>query len=73
METNDFLSIIKNVYKQTFGYELDKLKVNADGTTTHIHSDRFLDEHPERKNNPEFTDEEELEMTKFIAEIAKKI
>lgn len=73
METNDFLSIVKNVYKQTFGYELDKLKVNDDGTTTHIHSDRFLDEHPERKDNPEFTNEEELEMAKFIEKIARKI
>ena len=67
------LNIVKNIYKQTLGYELDKLRVNDDGTTTHIHSDRFLDEHPERKDNPEFTDEEELEMTKFIEKIARKI
>ena len=70
---NNIENIATEIYKKTLGYELDKLKVNDDGTTTHIHSDRFLDEHPERKDNPEFTDEEEIEQIKFIAEIARRI
>lgn len=70
---NNIENIATEIYKKTLGYELDKLKVNDDSTTTHIHSDRFLDEHPERKDNPEFTDEEEIEQIKFIAEIARRI
>lgn len=67
----DSLKLVKDVYKKTFAYELEKIKVNDDGTTTHLHSDAFLDEHPERKDSPEFTKEEEAEQLKFIAAAAK--
>jgi len=65
------MGIIEEVYKKTLAYELDSIKVNDDGTTTHLHSDAFLDEHPERRDSPEFTEEEELEQLKFIAAMAK--
>jgi len=59
------------IYKKTLSYELDSLKVNDDGTTTHLHSDRFLDEHPERRDSPEFTDNEEKEQAELIATMAR--
>ena len=65
------LQMVMNIYKKTLGYELEKIKVNDDGTTTHLHSDAFLDEHPERRSSPEFTEEEENEQLKFIAAAAK--
>ena len=46
-------------------------KINEDGTISHIHSDEFLDKHPERRNNPEFTEEEELEAAKYLAKLAE--
>lgn len=68
---DDSLQIAMNIYKKTLGYELEKIKVNDDGTTTHLHSDAFLDKHPERRSSPEFTEEEENEQLKFIAAAAK--
>jgi len=53
------------------GYSLEKIKINDDGTTTHLHSDEFLDEHPERRDNPEFTKEEELEAAEYLAKLAE--
>lgn len=70
-EQEGSLQIAMNIYKKTLGYELEKIKVNDDGTTTHLHSDAFLDEHPERRSSPEFTEEEENEQLKFIAAAAK--
>lgn len=58
---DNMIDLCKKIYKNTISYELDGIRVNDDGTTTHIHSDRFLDEHPERKNSPEFTPDEENE------------
>ena len=72
MNTEETINLAKEVYKKTLAYELDSLKVNPDGTFTHLHSDAFLDEHPERRSNPEFTEEEELQVYKFIAEIDKR-
>lgn len=66
------MNIAFNIYKKTLAYELEKIQINDDGTTTHFHSDTFLDEHPERRSNPEFTEEEELQVYKFIAEMAKR-
>lgn len=66
----DQFDIIKEIYKKTLGYELESVIVNKDGTITHKHSDKFLDEHPERKDSPEFTGEEEQEQIDFIAKVA---
>ncbi len=55
------LETIRSIYKKTLSYELESVVVNNDGTTTHLHSDKFLDEHPERRESPEFTEEEEKE------------
>lgn len=64
------LNLIKEVYSKTLGYELDSMSINENGTITHRHSDKFLDEHPERKDSPEFTEEEEQEQLDFISKIA---
>ena len=67
----EIIKLAMDIYKKTLGYELDSIQVNDDGTTTHLHSDRFLDEHPERSDLPEFTDEEEKEQAEFIATMAR--
>ena len=67
METN----LVKEVIKKTLFWDLDSLVPQEDGTYKHIHSSRFLAEHPERKNSPEFTEEEELEVAKFLAAAVK--
>lgn len=54
-------------------YELETVTVNDDGTTTHLHSDAFLDQHPERRDSPEYTEAEEIEQIEFLAKIAKVI
>lgn len=69
MEENESkvtLELIHDIYKKTFGYFLDRIVINDDGTTSHIHSDEFLEKHPERVLSPEFTKEEEIEEAKFI-------
>lgn len=66
------MNIAFNIYKKTLAYELERIQINDDGTTTHFHSDAFLDEHPERKDSPEYTEKEELQVYKFIAEMAKR-
>lgn len=71
MSESEIIELCHNIYKKTFSYELDSLKVNDDGTVTHLHSDRFLDEHPERRDNPEYTEEEERKQGEFIADLAK--
>lgn len=75
MEENEnivSLDLIHEIYKKTFGYSLDRITINDDGTTTHLHSDEFLEKHPERVSSPEFT-EEEIEEAKFMYELAKLI
>jgi hypothetical protein len=67
----NIVNLCQDVYKKTLAYELEKVKINEDGSTTHLHSDKFLAEHPERKNSPEFTDEEETEQIKFLAALAQ--
>lgn len=69
---NKMANLILEIYKKTIAYELDSISINEDGTTTHRHSDKFLDEHPERKESPEFTEEEEKEQIEFIGNVAKK-
>ena len=62
---------INEIYKKTFAYELERIKINEDGSTTHLHSDRFLDEHPERRNFPEFTEEEEKDRGRFVFRLSQ--
>ena len=71
MEEKELLQLCKNIYKKTLGYSLDSMVINEDGTTSHLHSDEFLDEHPERKDTPEFTKEEEAEQHQFLYNLAK--
>ena len=72
MEQEELLEVCKNIYKKTLGYSLEKIKINEDGTTTHLHSDEFMDEHPERRQTPEFTEAEEFEQMSWIAKLAKE-
>ena len=72
MNNDKRLNLAKEVYKKTLAYELDKVTFDENGNPKHYHSDRFLNEHPERRSNPEFTEEEELQLYKFIAEIDKR-
>ena len=65
------IELATNIYKKTFSYGLDRVKINDDGTTTHIHSDEFLDNHPERRDNPEYTEEEVKEALEWMAKVAK--
>ena len=65
--------LIHEIYKKTFGYSLDRIVINDDGTTTHLHSDEFLEKHPERVSSPEFSEEEEIEEAKLMYELAKLI
>lgn len=71
MITEKIIKQAWEIYKKTLSYELDSLQVNDDGTTTHLHSDKFLDEHPERRDSPEFTDGEEKEQAELIATMAR--
>lgn len=63
------IEFAKSIYKKTLAYELDSYKINEDGSTTHLHSDKFMDEHPER-TNAEYTEEEELAELEYIASMA---
>lgn len=65
------IELMNDVYKKTLAYELEKVKINEDGSTAHLHSDKFLDEHPERRESPEFTEEEEKKQAKFLFRLSK--
>ena len=65
------IEMMNEVYKKTLTYELEKVKINEDGSTTHLHSDKFLDEHPERRESPEFTEEEERGQAKILFRLSK--
>ena len=71
LDRDKLLEICNGIYKKTLAYSLDRHKINEDGTISHIHSDEFLDEHPERRDNPEFTKEEELEADEHLAKLAE--
>lgn len=71
LDKDKLLEICNGIYKKTLAYSLDRHKINEDGTISHIHSDEFLDKHPERRNNHEFTEEEELEAVKYLAKLAE--
>ena len=70
---NDFAEMItmENIYKKTIAYDLEKVVINEDDTTSHLHSDSFLDKHPERRETPQFTEEEEIEQANFMVVMAK--
>ena len=65
------IEMMNEVYKKTLAYELEKVRINEDGSTTHLHSDKFLDEHPERRESPEFTEEEEKGQAKVLFRLSK--
>lgn len=67
----EIIEMCKEIYKKTLAYSLDKVVLNENGTRSHIHSDEFLDKHPERVNTPEFTNEEEKEEIEFLWNIAR--
>ena len=64
--------LLHKVYKKTFAYELEKIIVNEDGKTTHLHSDRFIDEHTERRNSQEMTEEKLKELGRLDATAVAK-
>lgn len=53
--------IYYKIYKSLLYYELDGLRINEDGTTTYLHSDKFMNEHPERTTN-KYTEDEYNQM-----------
>lgn len=68
-DSEKVIEFAKSIYKKTLAYELDSYKVNEDGSATHLHSDKFMDEHPER-TSAEYTEEEELAALEYIASMA---
>ena len=64
---------MENIYKKTVAYDLEKVIINEDGTSTHLHSDSFLDKHPTRRETPQFTEEEEFKQANFMAAMAKRL
>ena len=47
-DSAEMTAILGNIYKKTIAYDLEKVVINEDGTTSHLHSDSFLNKHPER-------------------------
>lgn len=68
---NNELKIAHEIYKQTLAYSLSKYEPNPDGSFTHVHSDEFLDKHPERKDNPEYTEGEEKAEMQYLYDVAR--
>lgn len=63
--------LVHEIYKQTLVYSLSKYKPNPDGSFTHVHSDKFIDKHPERKDNPEYTEEEEKAEMQYLHDVVR--
>ena len=70
-DSAEMTAIVGNIYKKTIAYDLEKVVINEDGTTSHLHSDSFLDKHRERRESPQFTEEEEIEQANFMVTMAK--
>ena len=70
-DSAEMTAIVGNIYKKTIAYDLEKVVINEDGRTSHLHSDSFLDKHPERRKSPQFTEEEEIEQANFMVIMAK--
>ena len=71
MEQNErekALEICREVYKKTLAYDLMGVRINEDGSLAKLHSDRYMDEHPDA--NREFWSKEEImymyEMVKHL-------
>ena len=73
MEKEMTPDMVHKILEKTLAYSLESIRVNDDGSISHLHSMEFLEKHPERKDSPEFTEEEEIEQLKFINEIAKRV
>ena len=72
IEDSNMLEMVKAIYKKTLGYQLERYEVTGSGVK-HYHSDAFLDEHPERRETPEYTEDEELEALDYIKKRLKEI
>ena len=70
-DSAEMTAIVGNIYKKTIAYDLEKVVINEDDTTSNLHSDSFLDKHPERRESPQFTEEEEIEQANFMVTMAK--
>ena len=70
-DSAEMTAIVGNIYKKTIAYDLEKVVINEDGRTSHLHSDSFLGKHPERRESPQFTEEEEIEQVNFMVTMAK--
>lgn len=57
---SSMLGLIGSIYKKTMGYELEKVipGKNPGDECIRVHSDAWIDKHPKRRNNPEYTKEE---------------
>ena len=44
-DSAEMTAIVGNIYKKTIAYDLEKVVINEDRTTSHLHSDSFLDKH----------------------------
>ena len=60
------MEMMANIYKNTAAYDIEKVVINEDGTTSHLHSDSFLDKQQDRSETPQFTEEEEIEQVNFM-------
>ena len=65
--------IVHKILEKTLAYSLESVRVNEDGSISHLHSMEFLGKHPERKDSPEFTEEEEKEMMEYVSKLAKRV
>lgn len=60
-EQEKTLEICREVYKKTLAYDLMGVRVNEDGSLTKLHSDRYMDEHPDaNREMGEFWSKEEI-------------
>ena len=58
MDKNE-LELVRKVLEKTAGYYADSYIPVPNGKTIHAHSLAWLHSHPERIDNPEYTEEEE--------------
>lgn len=63
------LDICEDLFKCTLAYRMDYWSIEG----KHMHSHEFLDKHPERKDTPEFTPNEEKEHWEKVGKFAKEI
>ena len=70
LNDNEF-RLVHEIYKQTLAYSLSKYEPKPDGSFAHVHSDKFIDKHPERKNNPEYTEDEEKAEMQYLYDVVR--